>query len=270
MSKKIELQEMKKIQLEILKYVHEICTENNIKYFLMAGSLLGAIRHDGFIPWDDDIDIALAHDDYLRLLNILKESKHKLYTLLDHSTQSDYFYPFAKLVDSRTIMTEDNFRDIENYGVYIDIFSYHGLPDDEREREKHYKKIKKIQRQIFHFSLKNPYQGNIIKKLAKIPFVYYARKRGIEKILDDYNKILTTYDVHKTKYAISNYPIYDKNSEIQKSHLLNNVRYHRFENIDVLILCEYDEWLKITYGDYMQLPPLNERKPHENKAYWRE
>lgn len=267
---KIKLEEMKTIQVEMLKYINQVCKENNIKYFLMAGSLIGAIRHDGFIPWDDDIDIALTHDDYKKLINILKKSNYKSYKLLDHSTQTDYFYPFAKLVDSRTIMIENNFKNIENYGVYIDIFSYHGLPNDEKEREKHYRKIKNLQRQIFYFSMINPYKGNIFKKIAKIPLVAYSKTIGIKKILEKYNKVLNTYDVSKTEYAICNFPLYAKDSEIQKSSLLKNVTYHRFENIEALILCEYDEWLRVTYGNYMELPPENERKAHENNAYWRE
>ena len=271
MKKKIELDEMKKIQVEMLKYIDQVCKENQIKYFLIGGSLIGAIRHNGFIPWDDDIDIALTREDYNKLLNILKEESNKRYKLLDHSTQADYFYPFAKLVDSRTTMIENKFKNIENYGVYIDIFAYHGLPSNEKEKNKQYKKIKSLQRKIFHCSLKNPYNSNFFKNVLKFPFVTYARLIGPNKILRKYDKVLNKYSVIDNEYAISNWPIYKKQSEIQNSKNLEKVVYHQFENIEALILSEYDQFLKTTFGEYMKLPPESERKSnHDINVCWKE
>lgn len=269
--KQIDLEIIKKLQVEMLKYINEICKKNNIDYFLIGGSLIGAIRHNGFIPWDDDIDIALTYKNYKRLCDAIKKDNNSRYELLNHEIQEDYFYPFGKIVDTKTVLNEKNYKKIKNYGVYVDIFSYYNLPNDKKKRIKQYKRIKNLQRQIFYWSLKNPYNSSIIKNILKIPVVIYSKLKGINKILKQYNNILLKYNNEKCEYIISNWPLYKMNCEIQKNITIKDVEEHQFEDMKALIPKQYDEFLKTTFGDYMKLPPKEKRiVRHINEVYWNE
>ena len=133
------VEELQKIELEILKYIDKVCKENNLTYFLAYGTLIGAIRHKGFIPWDDDVDIQMPRDDYNKLCDILKEENGR-YKLLDHKEGLGYIYPFAKVIDSNTRLIETGLTETVNMGVYIDIFPIDGTPNDFKKRKKYLKK----------------------------------------------------------------------------------------------------------------------------------
>ena len=139
--KEITQTEQKEILLDMLKYVDEICKKNNIKYFLYGGTLIGAIRHKGFIPWDDDLDICVPYKDYRKLITLLKQdNKYNVHNPYDNE---DYYYFFTKLTDKRTILIEDNYNRIKDMGVFLDIFPFYHLPDSIEEYNKLYKKKKK-------------------------------------------------------------------------------------------------------------------------------
>ena len=176
MKKAMTLKEMQEVQIKILEYIDNICKKNNIEYFLIGGTLIGAVRHHNFIPWDDDIDIALTRENYEKLLIILKKEKHDRYELFDHSVNSSYFYPFAKVVDKRTELIENKFKEIDNYGVYVDIFAINGVPNDKRMQDKYYKKLKNLQRLIFYYSLKKV-SDKVSDKVMIIPRVYTNKPR---------------------------------------------------------------------------------------------
>ena len=130
---KLNLEEIQKIELDILIYLDKICKENNIKYYLSSGTLLGAIKYKGFIPWDDDIDVVLFRSDYLKLIDVLGKNDEK-YKILSIYNTEDYYYPFAKLVDTRTVLIE-NSKKIKDMGVYIDIFPIDGYITENIEKE---------------------------------------------------------------------------------------------------------------------------------------
>jgi len=132
--KKISQLTQKQILLQILIYVDSICKQNSIEYSLCGGSLLGAIRHHGFIPWDDDVDILLSRPNYEKLIDVLKKKKDKYKLLLD--TDKGSYYAYTKLFDSRTILkTKYKFDQKVGLGIFIDIFPIDGLPDSLEERK---------------------------------------------------------------------------------------------------------------------------------------
>lgn len=117
--------------LEILKYVAKVCDDNGLTYWLSCGTLLGAVRHEGFIPWDDDLDIEMPREDYLKLRKLLNEDKNSPYILQDHSSDSYYFYSYAKVRDTKTVC--ETFIDTDDKlwtykGVWIDIFILENIP----------------------------------------------------------------------------------------------------------------------------------------------
>lgn len=264
--KEITIEEMKKVELDILKYIDDICRENNIEYFLMYGSLLGAVRHKGMIPWDDDIDIGLKREDYNKLINILKSKKNNQYLLLDKSIQKDYFYPFAKLVDTRTMVEEKVMRKIDNYGLFVDLFIMETLPNNSKLRNKIYNQKRKALRRIYYYGFKE-ITGNKLKNRLERLYKKCMEAIGITSILERYEKIFTKYDNSNGEYLICTWGVNDK---IYQKKSFDKTIDCQFDGLTVKIPEKYDEILKTTYGDYMTLPPVEQRiLKHELKMYWK-
>lgn len=259
MKEKIDSEQQKKYLVEMLKYVDDICRKNSINYTLIGGSLIGVIRHKGFIPWDDDVDIGLTMDEYDKLITILKNENNPKYKLFDSDIEG-YYYPYAKLVSQETIVIEKNLRTIKNYGLFIDIFRYNYTYDEDYKRNKHYKKIKFKQSFIGgYFKVKSDsVLKNIRNKISKL--------LGIRVILKVYETELIRCK-EKTKYLISNWPQYGQDKEIMKTKFFDDFIDGTFEGINVMITKYYDEMLKIAFGNYMKLPPKSERKSHNLEVY---
>lgn len=260
-NKEIGLKDLQKIELEILKYLDMICRENDIKYFLCGGTVLGAVRHGGFIPWDDDVDVMLFRDEYERLIDILHK-KHSRYKILSTKTQNDYFFPFARLVDTNTVLIESFFPHISDLGVCIDIFPIDYFPNDEHGG-------KRIKRKFYFYKLLrfNSLFFNIPNKCSKgriylllqpicrcIGYKYFDKK--LEPIIKKINK-------EKTKYSIML-------NSIKETSWFDSHKMLFFEGYEFPVPIEYDKYLRNSYGDYMKLPPREARvAPHGFKAYYK-
>ena len=126
--KKMTFQEQRQCLVDMVEYIDQVCQKNDIKYSMMFGTLLGAVRHQGFIPWDDDIDLAVLRDDYNKMKKIFNESKDKRYIFLDNLVDQKYVSPWAKIIDTKTYILENGQRQSDNYGMFIDIFPYDKHP----------------------------------------------------------------------------------------------------------------------------------------------
>ena len=263
MKKEITIDEQKKILIKILAYVDNICRKNNIKYSLIGGSLIGAIRHNGFIPWDDDIDIILMPKEYKKLICALKQRND--YELLIPSESKGYYYPFAKLVDKQTVLYEYNAKHIPNYGVYIDIFQYRYISNNKILQTISYMK-QSILKDMISLSMvsntRTKEEKNILKKIA----FYLARKTNTQTWLNMYLKCMNQ---KTSNHIVSSWPVYGKTKEIQHINDTKHYEYHIFENIDAMIFSSYDSILKTTFGNYMQLPPKEKQKTHHKMKIYR-
>lgn len=239
---------------EILDVVHKICIENNLKYSLAYGTLIGAVRHQGFIPWDDDIDIMMPRDDYEKLLKIWNQIAPKGYILQDYHTDNGYTNNFAKIrKDNTTFLQDDSEREKEYHkGIFIDIF-----PGDRKAKGKIMSKI-----QFVAFAVNLLYSrgfsngatgllGQLEKFLLNVDKKkYFARKLKAEKLMTSWKsrtaKIVFPCTIRSCKWE---YPadLFDVVVEIP----FNGKTYYATK--------KYDEYLRITYGDYMKLPPEDER-----------
>ena len=256
--------ECKEEMIKILKYIDDVCIKNNINYTLIGGSLIGAIRHKGIIPWDDDIDIGLMYADYLKLIDILKNEKSNDFILVDCETNNKYTNPHAKLISERTYLKERNFESIPEMGIFVDIFLYMYTPENEKDKDKFYKKLMFYIKMIM--GTRKPSKKENKYLLRYIRYII-SKVIGREKL---YKKINELYGKYKNGNSIvSNFPIYGKNNEIQDADIFNSFIRTKFENIDVNITSEYDKKKKNTFGDYMQLPPEDKRVNHQLKAYYR-
>lgn len=147
MGRQISDEEVRKLELEILIKFAEYCEKYHLRYFLAYGTLIGAIRHKGFIPWDNDVDVVMPRPDYNRFMQLIKdENIGEYFRVLDYHDVKTF--PFAKVVDNRTKLSE-KFLITDTLGIYIDVFPMDGLPDDERKR----KKIEKRLRYIINYML---------------------------------------------------------------------------------------------------------------------
>ena len=151
--KKIEdIQELRQIQMGILDEVHQFCEQHGLRYFLSSGTLIGAVRHRGYIPWDDDIDIYMPRQDYEQFLLTYTDAKG-IYRAINPATEPHYYYTFAKVVDQRTRMVE---KETEGYeiGVYLDIFPVDYVTDNLSRRERVFR-IKKLLYKIRRCKISN-------------------------------------------------------------------------------------------------------------------
>ena len=254
--------EQKQVMLGLLKYVDKICRDNNIKYSLIGGSLIGAIRHQGFIPWDDDIDIILMPKEHKKLIKILKKDDNNKYKLLLPEESTSYKYPFLKLIDMRTVLEETKYVDVEDYGVYLDIFSYHYVSNNRFMRVLHYCGQVFIKK-LFSLAARNPKnERNILKKILFLPCrlvpASLIKKKYVEYCTND----------NFTEYVLSNWPVYGFNKEIQMAKNVKEYMNIKFENIDSMIFKNYDKILTTTFGNYMTLPPEKDRVSNHNIRIW--
>lgn len=253
-NKKLTNFEVRKIQLSILDYLKKVCEENQINYYLAYGSLLGAIRHQGYIPWDDDIDIWLVREDYEKLLKIF--SNEGRYKLFENSIESSYLYPFAKLIDSETTLIEETDIKFEKLGVNIDIF-----PLDKIIANKNDLRMMKFYRKIYEIkSIKNKkertIEKRIILKILKILFKFYSLENVIKKINYLSRKNENIEDGYKYAFVFESENIFEKEDFEVTDKLFEGKKY--------LIPKNFERVLEVIYGDYMKLPPKDKRKSHHS------
>ncbi len=260
-------------ELNILKEVTRVCKKLNIKYYLDGGTMLGAIRHQGFIPWDDDIDVFMLREDYERFLIEAPKHLNKKYFLQTYNSDKNYLNSFAKMRNSETTFIEKTVKKVNsNHGVYIDIFVYDN-----------YNPVLSVNNTILNLLLKwynlklykyycvSTRKRKIKSAISKTLFFYF---KSITKQLIKKDKIIQYYKNKPCKYVRSYSSTYSLERAIFKKEWLGKGKLVKFEDIEAYVPENYDMWLKTIYGDYMKLPPKEKRKPHHdcemidlNKSY---
>jgi len=262
--------EYREIQLNILTSVANICKENNLSYFLAYGTLLGAVRHKGYIPWDDDIDIFLPRSHYNKLIKSLKQqSSYKWLSVLDIDKKG-YYYPFAKVIDNRTRAKMKN--NITDYGIWIDIFPIDKIPRDEKKCNNFLRKCFILRAVIISMTTDfNIYEllwekDGRAKKIAKIILNCIASIIGKENISQYYEKTITKYSKSKSEYVACLSSPYIRRERMLGKELFKSAEYE-FEKRIFEGPKNYDMYLSKLYGNYMKLPPKKKRKVHNITAW---
>ena len=264
-----DISELRKIQMDILSYVDKTCREHNIHYSMSGGTLIGAIRHRGFIPWDDDIDIMLTREDYNRLICSIQEkfnNGERRYKILTHDIDHDFKFPYAKVVDESTIVIED-VKGCKNFGVFIDIFPIDYIPSGKcstlfiKQRVLYYLlNIKRLRWEKGRSFIKNILI--IISQFALLPL-------SDDKIISLMDKVANNASKFPTKRRSCLVWGYGK-KEIVPASIHDNHIDLPFEDRKYMAIKDYDIYLTSLFGDYMQLPPEEKQVTHHDfKAFWK-
>ena len=247
--------EFKKIMVNMLNWFHVFCEENGIRYYILGGTMLGAVRHNGFIPWDDDIDVGVPRLDYERLKKLLSNSQGEKYLFESpESPNKDYSYTYSKIYDTTTTLIEDKRIPVVR-GVFLDVFPLDGIGNDIKECKKNFRSIN-WRFNLFTARTVSVRKGRtIIKNLAAIVARTIPENLIDNKSLaNEINEICQEYDFEKCRYG-GNLLSPWRFKEVMEVSVFGKPTLYRFEGIDVYGPEKYDVYLTNLYGDWKKLPP---------------
>ena len=264
--------DIQQVALSILRDVHDFCVENDIKYTLQGGSLIGAIRHKGFIPWDDDIDVAMPRPDYDRFVAGYKSKQG--FKLFCRENDKNVYLSFARVCEMEKTYVSDSFSPWSEYktGVWIDIFPLDGAEDDLQECKRRVNNMKKVWllgTMLRHSRATIAIQSGLKNKLKQIGRKFlslFVSSSIYDKHISMCRKLDWNRQNYYSNFAFLGYGVRERHSK----HVLDEVVLVPFEDDKFFIMGGYDEALKEKYGNYMELPPVEKRQcGHSfNKYYW--
>lgn len=261
--KKIDINECHKLLLGIAKEFDAICTKHNIPYYMLGGTMLGAIRHKGFIPWDDDMDFGVPRTQYTKLIEILERELPVPLKCCTYINSKAVKSPFAKIVDTRTII-DDPRIDLpveQQIGINIDIFPL-DCCDLNDNKIKTIRKWEKLSQLVYINPPHKSYTKLLIKKILRLicPFSH-------KYILDKICKLALSLE--KGEFLANIHGRW-KNREIIPVEWYGEYTRYDFEGIKLCGIKEYDKYLSKLYNNYMQLPPVEKRIAHVDNIYMKD
>ena len=246
-------------ELELLKLFTEICDKLNLRYYLVCGSALGAVKYGGFIPWDDDIDVGLIRPDYERFLREAGEYLPDWAFLQNYKTDKAFPHIFTKLRDSRTTQIEEGLEHLPiNHGMYIDILPLDGYPDSEKERKVlRYRKKFLSWKQVCALGDAKETKVKIRNKIFRL-FGYHKKT---DKTIAKIEKLISKYDV-ETSQIWCNHGNWQGEREYATREQYGEGAVMTFEGLRVIVPENYDAYLTQKYGDWRNDPPLDKQCSH--------
>ena len=250
--------------LDMLKWYNIFCRDHGIKYYAVGGTLLGAVRHNGFIPWDDDIDLAMPRDDYEEFERLMENKIYNKYILETYkSIAKDYCYPYDKLYDTTTTLVED-YRIPLRRGIFLDIFPLDGAGNTEEESNAWCKKINRryyfyLARMAAVSKRRQEYKNLAIHASRMIPNLIVDNRKFRIKL----NEKCKKFNLGNSKYAgnlLGNWGI----REVVPVEVIGKPKEYKFEDISILGIEDYDTYLTHIYGNWRNLPPKDKRVSQHN------
>jgi lipopolysaccharide cholinephosphotransferase len=265
----IPVETVKKLLLEELSAFHDFCERNNLRYYLSGGTLLGAIRHGGFIPWDDDIDLIMPRPDYDRLIDISKNGINDAYSVQSFHTDKKYIYPFAKLCDIRTNLIETRHRHSEGSGIFIDIFPMDGISSNDQDFNRQLRGISRLRRLGKYAGTSVYTSKNVLLTIPRLLVILVCKCVGSYRI----NRAIENMAAGRDFNAETNAAVvvwgYKRKEKIRREVFLPRIKVS-FEGKEFWTTGGYHEYLSNLYGDYMKLPPIQEQtRQHDYQVYWK-
>ena len=263
----LSLQELKDIELDMIKYLHRVCTENGIRYFLVGGTLLGAVRHGGFIPWDDDIDIGMPRPDFEKFQRVMEKDPGP-YKLQFYTNTPGYGYSFPKVIDSRTTLIDEKLGSGQEIsGVFVDVFLFDGMGKTRKGAGIYYSLMKILKRMVFLSKRNFTMESTAKTILFALPWLL-CRAIGA----DNLNRVLNTL-AEKKGFQTNPYTACISgrygSREIFPREVFDSTVELPFEDTSLCAPARYQEYLSQIYGDYMTPPPPEARESnHTVRAWW--
>lgn len=268
MRRKLELKEIKMKELDILVALATFCHSHHIRYYLSGGTLLGAIRHKGFIPWDDDIDICMPRRDYENFIMCFT-SKNMHYEIKSMRL-GNFNAPFSKVVDTHTtICSKYAHREIDSH-LWVDVFPVDGLPNDIRLVKKLYRACD-FYRKIYLVAEANLGEGKTtFRKYSKYILKPLANLYGLTRCSQKLETLAQTYEYDESEYVGAvTWGLYGAGERMKKDEFETSAEVEFEGHIFPTFSC-WDRYLKGLYGDYMKLPPIEKRETHDMTVYMEE
>lgn len=273
--KELTIKETQVISLEILHTISEICEEQHLRYALIYGTLIGAVRHHGYIPWDDDVDIMMPRPDYDKLLIYLKSHicEYPNLKVFNREECPEYPYMITRISDDRYVIEMANEKPF-GMGVFIDIYPYDGLGKTKAEAVKYGSKGDRLSSFCYqatreHFAIETT--TSLIRKIAKLPVYLYAKLRGKDCFQDKLEKLARVKAYDSSKYVGCVIWLSWGEKDIFPRKWFDETIMMPFDKYEFRVPKEYDQVLRHEYGDYMQLPPEKDRVGHHfYKVYKKE
>ncbi|MBQ7274498.1 MAG: LicD family protein [Clostridiales bacterium] len=259
--------EMQAKLFDMLKWFDAFCRQNELSYYAVGGTLLGAVRHNGFIPWDDDIDVAMPRDDYDKLITLMKGKTFGKYVLESYDSENDdYCYPYNKIYDISTTLIE-NYRKPLKRGIFLDVFPLDGAGNNELDSIKW---CKHINRRYYFFLTRiaavrkerSLYKNVAIVLSNIIPHVFVNNFKLRIKL----DSMCRRYNPRDSLYVgnlLGNWGT----KEIIKSSIIGNPTEYDFEGAKIFGIEHFDEYLSHIYGDWRSLPPEEKRQSHHDYLF---
>ena len=257
----VDLKTLQNIELEILDEFIRVCEKNQLTYFLIGGSCIGAVRHHGFIPWDDDIDVGMPREDYEKLVEIAADELNPEYFFQNYHSEKNCGLIFGKIRKNNTILSENYSYHIHMHqGVWIDIFPYDQI-GDKPELSKWDSLLISILRNIYIIKCRYKIPENRSKYL--LPFYYLIKLFAVffpyQFLISKLDHLMKKRNRYESKYVYPMGGAYG-NKDILPKEFINDLIEVYFEGRKVYIFKNYDAYLKRLYGNYMELPPVEKRR----------
>lgn len=259
--KKMEQERIHSDLLEALVEVDRICRKHGITYYIIGGTLIGAVRHKGFIPWDDDIDIAMMREDYERFLTCYKDDLNKKFFFQNYSTDVDFYPPISRICIPNTFIDEYYSRHLKfNKSLYLDIFPLDNIPDDEKLRNEQRNKIDIIDKLIFYKLCMVYNKGFLNSKLiVKKVIQFLLLPLSLEFLQNLREKVMKEYSNQQTMNVCNTGSKYGYMKGIDLRDTFGEPVLLEFEGLKFFAPMRWDVYLSKIYGDYMEMPSKEKR-----------
>lgn len=263
------LQKLKNMELELLRDFQKLCERHNLDYFAGGGTAIGAVRHQGFIPWDDDIDVNLYRDDYELFLKYAKEEYSDKYEIMNAETSELYPLMSTRWMRKGTKFKEECFKDLDlDLGVFLDIYCFDNVPDDDKKMKRQGKKVWFLNKLMILKAVKKPvlyFGGWKAKVVYVISWIVHTLMNLFHVsnafLYKQVKKELTKYNGQQTKRIAYYFDPTPFTSVIDYDDVFPT-RKVPFENGEMKVGCHVEKYLERRFGDYMKLPPEDKRHNH--------